>query len=129
MNNHWRIHIELSPRPGGPRGEEFYLDATEFDLESVLEERDATKRAVLRLLNVSPGEDESLDEHLRATARDRGDALLERLFWDDCINASVTFSGRPGAPEFERAEGPVDSARRELLAVKHGVEFGRVLKR
>src|SRR4051812_50080291 len=101
MNRYWRIHIDLSRIPGAEKGEEFYLDATDFDLESLLDESPAMKRAMLSLLKIQPGEGQSLDDTLRAAAAEHGDALLVRLFSDDCVNASVRFSNRAGSPHFE----------------------------
>jgi len=129
MHCHWRIHIELQKPPGGHTDQEFYLDATDFDLESLLEEPERTKAAVLRLMGSPTEETDNPDEGLRVAARDRGDALLQRLFWDDCLNASVTFSKRAGFPEFQAVEKPVNQSEKQPLMVKHGVEFGRVVSR
>ncbi len=129
MHSHWRIHIELQKPPGGHTDQEFYLDATDFDIESLLEEPERMKAAVLRLMGSPADETGDADEGLRIAARDRGDALLQRLFFDDCLNASVTFSKRAGMPEFQAVEEPVQEGRKQLLMVKHGVEFGRVVGR
>lgn len=128
MHCHWRIHIELQRPPGEYTDQEFYLDATDFDLESLLEEPEIVKSAVLRLMHVPLEAGMNPDEGLRNAARDQGDALLQRLFWDDCINASVTFSDRAGFPEFEQATEPPGQTKRQPLMVKHGVEFGRVVR-
>lgn len=129
MHCHWRIHIELQKPPGGHTDQEFYLDATDFDLGSLLEEPERMKAAVLRLMGSPSEEADDADEGLRIAARDRGDALLQRLFFDDCLNASVTFSRRAGMPEFRAVEEPVQEGEKQLLMVKHGVEFGRVVSR
>lgn len=126
MNCHWRIHIELQKPARGHTDQEFYLDATDFDLDSLLEEPERTKAAVVRLMRLPLEEGEAPDQSLRVAAREHGDALLKRLFWDDCINASVTFSQRPGTPEFHQVAEPVSGTEKEPLLVKHGIEFGRV---
>ncbi len=129
MNSHWRIRIVANPNTGEHTRDIFYLDATDFDLDSLLDEPARLKSAVLRLMDVPVQAGSDVNEALREAASEHGDALLQRLFRDDCINASVTFSNRPGAPEFEQVQEPVKESRKQLLMVKHGVEFGRVIDR